>query len=257
MTNATYNPLDLTGARVLVTGASSGIGRATAILLSRLGADVVLNGRKADRLAETAALLEGQRHRVAPFDLDNFDQIDGWLKELVRENGPFQGLVHAAGSQSMAPVTRLMSKQVRAQLTTNLESALALAKSFGAPEVCPGPGGSLVFLSSVLATVGSRGRTLYAATKGAIEGLVPSLALELAPRKVRVNGVAPSFVRTPMMAEIERFWSEAQRAEVERSHPLGIGQPDDIAQVCAFLLSPAANWVTGTILVADGGFSAQ
>ncbi len=257
MDEATYNPMDLSGRRILVTGASSGIGRATAIMLSRLRAEVICCGRDEARLAETASLMTGDRHRMEAFDLDNIDQIDEWVKKLARSTGPLFGLVHAAGVQSSLPITRVTPKHVRTLLTTNVESALALARAFGSSEVCPGPDGSLVLVSSVLASVGTRGRSAYAATKGAMEGLTPSLALELAARKVRVNCVAPSFVRTPMLGEMERFWSEEQRADVERLHPLGIGEPEDVAHAIAFLLGPCGRWITGTVLVVDGGYLAQ
>lgn len=257
MDETVYNPMDLAGRRILVTGASSGIGRATAIVLSRLRAEVICCGRDPTRLDETVSRMVGNRHRIEAFDLDNTEQIDGWIKELARSTGPLYGLVHAAGVQSSMPITRVTPKHARTLLTTNVESALALARAFGSSDVCPGPDGSLVLISSVLASVGVRGRSVYAATKGAIEGLTPSLAIELAPRKVRVNCVSPSFVRTPMLGDMERFWTEQQRAEVERLHPLGIGEPEDVAHCIAFLLGPCGRWITGTVLVVDGGYLAQ
>lgn len=257
MAQPLFNPMDLSNLNFVVTGASSGIGRATAIILSRLGAGVICCGRDSDRLSETVALLTAGNHRCESFDLSRVDDIDSWLKSIIRESGPIHGLVHAAGIQSSRTVTQATVQQLRSLLVANVESSLALVRAITLSGVFSEMGGAIVLLSSVLATAGSRGRSAYAATKGALEGLIPSLALELAPRKIRVNGIAPSFVQTPMLDEVSRFWTDAQRADVERMHPLGFGSPDDIALAAAYLLSQCGRWITGTVLVVDGGYLAQ
>ena len=109
----------------------------------------------------------------------------------------------------------------------------------------------------MLATVGSNGRSAYAATKGALEGLTPSLAVELAPKGIRVNCVAPSFVKTPMYESQARFWSDEQQQAISAQHPLGIGSPEDVAHAIVFLLANTGRWITGTVMTVDGGFLAQ
>ncbi len=115
----------------------------------------------------------------------------------------------------------------------------------------------MVFVSSVMALVGSPGSAAYSMSKAALHGLAKSLALELAPRRIRVNCVAPGYVNTPMYARLAGFWSPEERARVESDHPLGIGSPEDVAQAICFLLAPASRWITGCVLPVDGGYTAR
>src|SRR3990172_11174803 len=171
------NPLALADGGVLVTGASAGIGRATAMLLSQLGARVVLVARNPDRLAETLGLLEGAGHRIEPFDLRRTDDLPGWLKKLAGEFGPLRGLVHCAGIQLIRPLRLVTSAEVEELLKINLTAAVMLAKGFRQREVHE-PGGSIVFVSSIMGSVGAPGRSAYCASKGALHSLAKSLALE-------------------------------------------------------------------------------
>jgi NAD(P)-dependent dehydrogenase (short-subunit alcohol dehydrogenase family) len=139
----------------------------------------------------------------------------------------------------------------------NTEAALVLTQAFNSRKIYSGDNGSVVFISSVMARVGSPAASAYSMTKSALEGMARSLALELAPRRIRVNCVAPGFVRTPLFERVEQQRDSDYRARVEALHPLGLGQPEDIAHAAAFLLSDAARWITGTVLVADGGYTAQ
>jgi NAD(P)-dependent dehydrogenase (short-subunit alcohol dehydrogenase family) len=250
------NPMDLTGSTVLVTGASSGIGRETAILLSLLGARVVLTGRNQGRLDETAASLSGQGHRVEPFDLTCGEDISNWLRALTAQTGPLSGLVHSAGLQITAPLRIMRPQVIEGLLRTNLLSAILLARGF-CQKGCHAADSSIVFLSSTSAFASQPAISVYSATKAALMGLAKSLALEWATLRIRVNCIAPAVVRTEMTERFQEGLSPERFQEIERSHPLGLGHPRDVANAVAFLLADTGRWITGTTLVVDGGYSAQ
>ena len=254
---APWNPMDLTGRRILVTGASSGIGRATAIALSRLGANVACTDVDAAGLAETGALLGDRKHCFDPYDLRDLDGIGDWLSSVVDGFGTLHGFVHAAGVPAPWPLKSLSSEAWRDVLLVNAEAALAITRVFQGRRIYAGEKGSIVFISSVMAQVGSPAAAVYSMTKGAVDGMARSLAMELAPRKIRVNCVAPAFVRTPMFERVSGLWTSDQVARLEALHPLGIGSPEDVAGTAAFLLGDAARWITGTVVVVDGGYTAQ
>jgi NAD(P)-dependent dehydrogenase (short-subunit alcohol dehydrogenase family) len=142
-------------------------------------------------------------------------------------------------------------------MAVNADAALELAKGFVSRRVFSGSRGSIVFVSSVLGIVGSSAAAAYSLSKGAVNALTRSLAVELAPRRIRVNCVAPGFVRTPMLDKLRRTWTAAQDAQVEALHPLGYGTPENVAGAVAFLLAETGSWITGTVLVVDGGYTAQ
>lgn len=250
------NPLDMTGRTMVVTGASSGIGRETAVLLSQLGCHVILVGRDRSRLEASQTMLEGTGHRVEPYDLSALDDIPIWLKRLANETGPLAGLVHCAGLQLTLPVRQVMAAQVGKLLDINLTAGLMLAKGFRQKHVHATPG-SLVFVSSIMGLVGAVGRSIYCASKCALVGMTKSLALELAADGLRVNCVAPAFVETAMFQEMKNLMGAEQIALIESSHPLGIGQPRDVAHAIAFMLADTGRWITGTTLVVDGGYTAK
>ena len=252
-----YNPMDLTGRGILVTGASSGIGEAVSLFLSRLGAKVICVGRKRERLEETLEKLQGSGHLVQVYDLNDTFNIPQWLIDLSAQNGKLHGLVHCAGMQSIRPLKMLDPEHWRQVICINAEAALALAKGFQQSEVYAGENGSVVFISSVMGEVGASGRAAYSFSKGALNGLMRSLALELAPQRIRVNCVAPAFVHTSMYDQMHKLWNENQRVEVESAHPLGIGEPEDVASAVGFLLADTASWITGTVMVVDGGYTAR
>jgi NAD(P)-dependent dehydrogenase (short-subunit alcohol dehydrogenase family) len=242
---------------VLVTGASSGIGRATAILFSELNARVILAGRNADRLAATLATLQGGGHRAEAFDLARSEDIPKWMQSIAAETGPLHGVVHAAGKQAATPIRFANETRIEDLVRTNLYSAIMVARGYSHKTCRPAEGGSLVFLSSVTAFAGKPGISVYAATKSALIGLTKSLAIELAPERIRVNAIAPGFVETEMLAEARTVMTEEQIAALEKAHPLGFGLPRDVANAAAFLVADTGRWITGSTLVVDGGYSAQ
>ncbi|MDX2150328.1 MAG: SDR family oxidoreductase [Bryobacteraceae bacterium] len=239
-----------------MTGASSGIGRATAVLLSQLGAKLLITGRHSERLATTLNCLEGVGHAQSVFDLCELQRIPEWLKAAAADHGVFDGLVHCAGIRVTAPLRALSLAKAEDMMRANFLAALMLAKAY-CQKGCRAAGGSIVLLSSAAATAGAPAISGYAASKAAVEGLVRSLAVELARDGIRVNCIAPGLVKTEMAEEIWSMLTPEQLQELERAHPLGFGEPRDVAYAAAFLLADAGRWITGTTLVVDGGYLAQ
>lgn len=250
------NPLDLSGRTVLVTGASSGIGRETAILLSRLGARLVLASRNADRLAQVAQALEGKGHIAEAFDVSAVDSIPAWMKSVSAKAGAFNGVVHSAGAQLLRPIQMTRAEDVEKVMRVNVTAAFGLARGLAQKGVAGQPA-SIVLISSAAGLAGQSGRSAYAASKGAIMALVRSLAMELARQKIRVNCVAPAVVESEMAEQIKAAVTDEQFAAIVAQHPLGLGTPLDVAHAIAFLLADTGRWITGSTLVVDGGYTAQ
>jgi len=248
------NPMDMTGRNVIVTGASSGLGRETAILLSRLGAKIVLVARNPERLERAAEMLEGEGHGIEPFDLSVEDRIPEWTKTLAKKYGPFDGLVHSAGIVMTQPIRDWNVKDCDRLMHINLYPCFGLARGFRQKGVHV-KGGCLVFMSSVAGLKGAVGLSTYTASKSAIIGITKSFALELARDGVRVNAVAPGLVLTeaidPAIDGIPDYLEN-----MKAKHPLGFGNPRDVAHAIAFLLAETGRWITGTTLTIDGGFTA-
>ena len=250
--NPTYNPYSLRGKVVLVTGASSGIGRATAIECSRLGATVVITARNENRLRETFDMLSGDSNQMILCDLADDEAIN----KLVEEVPHLDGLVNNAGYQEYLPVPFIKKDKLEAIMLVNTIAPIALLqKLLRAKKITKGA--SIVFTSS-LAGIGinAPGNSMYAATKGAISAFVTGAAIDLASKKIRVNAVCPGMVNTAIM-DYGTVGEEELKADAA-NYPLGrYGEPEDIAYAIIYLLSDASSWVTATNLVIDGGVSAR
>jgi NAD(P)-dependent dehydrogenase (short-subunit alcohol dehydrogenase family) len=251
------SPLDFSGKAVLVTGASAGIGRGTAVLLSRLGARVVLSGRDEDRLRQTLGEMEGSGHHVAALDLANPNEIAAWMPGVIEAVGPLSGLAYCAGVAPIMPIRFLSLKQFEEVMRVNFYSAAMLLKEFARTRMHQ-EGASAVLVASVAGMRGKAARSAYGASKGALIAFAKSAAVELVKDGIRVNCVAPSYVRTEMYEKAGDFLTPQQlQACVESRQPLGLGTPLDVAQAIAFLLADTAKWITGSVLAVDGGFLAQ
>ncbi len=249
--------MDLSGRRILVTGASSGIGREISIVLSQFHARLVLAGRDCERLQATLAMLSGAGHEAVAFDLASSEQIPRWLKGIAEASGPFAGLVHSAGVHGIVPVNVLSVNKLEQTMRINFTAGLMLAKAFRQNGCHDAGGGSIVFLSSVTGLVGEPGVTAYAASKAALIGATRTLALEFAPNRIRVNCIAPGLVRSEMTEALRSSLPPEKFAAIEAMHPLGLGSARDVAHAAAFLLADTAAWITGSTLVVDGGYTAR
>lgn len=243
-----YNPFSLTGKTILVTGASSGIGRAAAIECSRLGAKLVITGRNKERLEETLSCLEGEDHKICICDLSDSASISGMVAELP----PLNGLVNNAGFTQIRPLKFIDENIFKQLLQVDTIAPIMLLKYLiKAKKLLSG--GSVVFTSS-LAGIGrvSPGNSMYASCKGAISAFIKGAARELADKEIRVNAVCPAMVDTGILdsGTISREQLEQDRLK----YPLKrYGKPEDIAWAMVYLLSDASSWVTGTNVILDGG----
>ena len=240
---------------VLITGASSGIGKQTAIFFSQQGARVVITGRDERRLADTYSQLTGSGHIVLQANLDTQDSIELLVKQAVNSAGCLDGIVHCAGIQKTLPLKVLKESHFDEIFNVNVKSAQFLAKSFNKKGRFNPKGSSIIFLSSVAAICGEPAISTYAASKAALQGLSRSLASEMARLNIRVNCIAPGHVRTEMSEEFSKQLTNEQHMLIVNRHPLGLGGTDDVAGSAAFLISDLAKWITGTTLYVDGGYS--
>ncbi len=251
----TYNPMDLTGRHILVTGASAGIGRATALVLARLGARLTLNGRDQDRLDRTLAQLPGTEHATAAFDLAELDAVPAWVKGLAQSRGPFNGLAHCGGTQALRPVRSFRAGFFDDVQRTNLGSTLALARGFQ-QNGCTQKPAAMVFVSSTAGIKSAPGNIVYATSKAGVIAATKGLAIELLATGIRVNCVAPAIVETELIQRVRNALTPEQYEGLVKTQPLGIGDPVDVGHAVAYLLADTGRWITGTTLCVDGGATA-
>jgi NAD(P)-dependent dehydrogenase (short-subunit alcohol dehydrogenase family) len=243
------------GRSVFVTGASSGIGRSAAVALSRCGARLVLNGRSEERLAESVALLAGDGHAAVSGALTDADSTADLVKAAARHHGPFNAIFHAAGNFAVRAIKMTRQAQIDETFNASVFGAYGVGRAAASPKVLA-DGGSLLLMSSVAAWRGNPALAAYSGAKAAVLGLTRVLALELAPRRVRVNAVVASTITTEM------HWKTLENADMahvdanEARHPLGFGAPEQMDDAVLFLLSDASTWITGAEIAVDGGYSA-
>jgi NAD(P)-dependent dehydrogenase (short-subunit alcohol dehydrogenase family) len=252
------DPFSLTGKNIIVTGASSGIGRQCAITCSYMGAVVTIFGRDQNRLMETLSIMEDpERHSVVAVDLIEYEKVEDEVRKVVSKKGKIEGLINCAGISTTLPLNAVSPQKMERFFQTNVIGAINLTRLIIKPSHFSETGGSIIFISSVMGVVGENGKTLYSMTKGALIAAVKSMAIELAARKIRINCISPGVVETPMSQNAVYSRDEESLNKVKALHPLGLGQPDDVANACIFLLSDASRWVTGINLVVDGGYTAR
>jgi len=250
------NPFSLEGMNVLVTGASSGIGRQCAISCSQAGANVMLLARNEERLNQTMSRLAAGNHAYYLLDLLDFEKYPETINQIVNENGKISGLVHSAGIESTVPLNALKLHVYDEVYHTNVVACFELIRLLSKKKYL-GDNASFIGISSVMGSVGQKGILAYCASKAALMNGIKALALELAQKHIRVNSVSPAIVETEMVQNLFSTMSEENKRLIEQEHPLGFGQPEDVANACIYLLSNAARWVTGSNLMVDGGYTAR
>ena len=242
-----YNPFSLEGKTVLVTGASSGIGQATAIECSKMGAKVVITGRNEERLNETFSQLEGEGHQIIVADLNTQDDIDF----LVNACPALNGLVNNAGRGKSKPVNFLKLEDLQDVYQTNLFGVALLTKGLLKKKKLV-KGASIVFTSSISSYMTAAGLSIYASSKAAVCGYMRTCAIELGGKGIRSNAILPGMVETKLINS--GTYTDEDKQKDLQLYPLGrYGRPTDIAHGIIYLLSDASAWVTGLELVIDGG----
>ena len=248
----TYNPYSLEGKRVLVTGASSGIGRGIAIECSRMGAKVVISGRNEARLQETLAMMQNpDEHQMLLADLAINEDIQGLVDKI--EEG-LDGIVLCAGFTIVKPFKFVSPQDIEAIMDVNYKAPVILSQKLLKKKKI-NKSASIVFISSVSGVfVSAPAAALYSGSKGAVNGVAKAMALDLSPRGIRVNCVNPGMVDTNIFSKGDI--TREQLEEDVKHYPLGrYGKPEDIAYAVVYLLSDASAWVTGTNLKIDGGLT--
>lgn len=247
-----YNPFSLSGKTVLITGASSGIGRATAIECSQLGAKVIINGRDKDKLQETFCRLTGSDHLILSADLTDSSQ----LNDLINSIPIINGVVHCAGITKSSLFQFVDKEDIEEIMQINFfVPAIMTQKIIAGKKIAKGA--SIVFVSSVSGIYSSfLTGSIYSASKGAINGLLKGMAIDLAVKEIRVNSVNPAMIETNI--HVNTPISKEHIEKDKKRYPLKrYGTPEEVAYAIIYLLSDAASWITGTGIIIDGGFTTQ
>ena len=245
-----YNPFSLAGKTILITGASSGIGKATAIECSKLGAKVIITGRNRLRLEETFSSMSGNAHLLIEADLQYPSDIDMLIDSLPM----LDGVVNYAGMTKTIPMAFISEEILLDVLRINTISPILITQKLLKRRKLA-KSASIVFTSSISGnSVGVLGNTIYSTTKAAVNGFVKNAALELAPKNIRVNTVCPGMIDTGILSS--GIITEEQLDEERKKYPLKrFGKPEEIAYAIIYLLSDASSFVTGSNLFIDGGFT--
>ncbi|WP_218583059.1 SDR family NAD(P)-dependent oxidoreductase [Pseudomonas sp. 8AS] len=247
-----FNPFNLSGRRILVTGASSGLGLAIAQSCARMGAELVVTGRDRDRLTlalDALRTISDLPHLSVQADLTVAEQRAELVAALGNE---INGIVHSAGISRLCPVRMMSEGHLREVQTINVEAPMLLTQALLKRNLVGG-GGSILFIASIAAHIGVAGVGAYSGSKAALVAMSRCLAMEVVKRRIRVNCLSPALVETPLLEATAKVIGSM---EAERNnYPLGFGKPEDVANAAIFMLSDASRWVTGTTLVMDGGLT--
>jgi NAD(P)-dependent dehydrogenase (short-subunit alcohol dehydrogenase family) len=250
--------IELDQKTVLITGASSGIGRQCAITLSRLGATLVLLGRNKKRLSETISSLHNEKqHLYYIVDITEFYRLEAIINDSTTKIGKISGFIHSAGVESTIPINFIKPELYEKLFAINVISAFEIIRILSSKFYLPETGASYILLASVMGLLGQPGKTAYCSSKAALINGSKALALELAKKKIRVNCISPGIVETEMTLKMFQDLPEESINKIKEMHPLGFGNPNDIANLAAFLISDSSKWITGSNLIIDGGYSAQ
>lgn len=248
----TFNPFSLAGKRILVTGASSGLGYAIALGCAKMGAEIIGVGRDTERLAGTKTALEAispLAHQMLQADLTNAADRASLMTAIAQ---PIHGVVHSAGISRLSPVRMIREEHLREVQSINVEAPALLTQALLSKNLVAADG-AIVFIASIAAHIGVPGVAAYSGSKAALIAISRCLAMEVVKRRIRVNCLSPALVETPMLEATAQLTGGLE--EERKNYPLGFGKPDDIANAAIFLLSDASRWITGTTIVMDGGLT--
>jgi NAD(P)-dependent dehydrogenase (short-subunit alcohol dehydrogenase family) len=250
------NPFTLEGKNILITGASSGLGKQCAIRCSSSGASLLITGRDSLRLKQTCDTLGPGAHRSFEADLQEFDHYESTFVDQIRSFGPIDGIVHSAGVELTLPLNMMKPKHFQSLFNINVISGFDLTGILLKRRLFS-KNASIVFIASIMGILGQSGKVGYCSSKGALISGVKALALELAPLGLRANSILPAVCKTKMTTEFMDNLTDEALDKVLKMHPMGLGDPDDIALAAVYLLSNASKWITGSSLIVDGGYSAM
>ena len=240
-------PFSLEGLTILITGASSGIGRATAIMAAEMGALVIITGRNEERLKKTLSVMKGQGHCLLVEDLTS----NGASERLTDQLPDLDGMVYAAGVAEIMPFRMINENHIERVMKINFQVPIELTQKILRKKKIR-TGGSLVYVTAIADHAAPAGSAIYSASKGALASAVKSLALEVSKLKVRANCIAPGYVSTPML---EKLGDTSSVTEYLKLLPLGEVEPEEIASSAVYLLSQASRWVTRSYLIVDSGLT--
>ena len=247
------NPMDLTGKKILITGASSGIGKATAIQLSKLGAKIVLIARNEEKLRDAFSQLKGDGHAYYSFDLKNISEVESLIKRIITDFGAINGCVHCAGIAPMRPISMTKYDFIHDVMQINFYSFVELVRCLSKKGNYI-EGGSFIAMSSAASRIGDKSKVAYCASKAALDSSIRCMAKELAVKKIRVNSVMPGWVATEMYTDyIAEHGTSEDAGKILARQYMGVTEPIEIANAVAYLLSDMSKTITGTSLVIDGG----
>jgi NAD(P)-dependent dehydrogenase (short-subunit alcohol dehydrogenase family) len=248
----TFNPFSLSGKRILVTGASSGLGYAIAISCAKMGAEVIGVGRDSTRLANALNALQEIStlpHMVISADLTQAGDRETLLSKIT---SPINGVVHSAGISRLSPVRMITQEHLREVQSINVEAPTLLTQALLKKNLIAAEG-SIVFIASIAAHIGVAGVAAYSGSKAALLAITRCLAIEVIKRRIRANCLSPALVETPLLEATASITGNIE--EERKNYPLGFGKPDDVANAAIFLLSDASRWITGTTIIMDGGLT--
>jgi NAD(P)-dependent dehydrogenase (short-subunit alcohol dehydrogenase family) len=233
---------------LLITGASSGLGRQVAITASQAGATLIITGRNSERLLETFNLLNGTGHISIPADLTKDEDIN----ELVSQLPGVHGVFFSVGISTILPVSFISREKLSHDMSVNFMAPVLLTTALLRAKKLVNKDCSLLYMSTISTVYPFVGGGMYISARAAIEGYARVLALELAPKGIRVNCLRSGFVKTPMLDQTAKMSQEVV-GKIEKQQPLGIGEPEDVANTAIFYFADASRWVSGTNLILGGG----
>lgn len=243
------NAFDLTGKTILVTGASSGLGHQCAVTFSEHGAKVIITGRNKDRLNKTYGMLKGDGHTMIQADLT----MDKEIEDLVGQLPVLNGVVYSVGISDLAPARFIKPETIEKTFKVSFNASVLLTGALLAKKKLQKNACSLLFISSISTRYPFVGGAMYISAKAALEGYARTLAIEMAPKGIRSNCIAPAFVKTPMLDDTAENYSQEAVNKIEEQQLLGLGEPEDVANTAVFFLSDASKWITATNLILGGG----